>query len=265
MSVPPTWSSSIGAVFTKTNIAPGDTFSGLLKLKRIGGSAANTTLRVRADMTGASSPSLAEAIEITNMTLGAGPNLAPLWPAACQPLTLTTLNSCPNSPFLAPPSTDPGDTFSLTMKMPISKGNAYQGKNAGSVTLVFTLNDTTPDGTGRFVARNNVPSPFAPPDFTMTVKDAGGNTLVSGPGNDKSANGVPVNQALTVSITGATTSRGTSIHLVNVTCVSTKRPGFTLTPTGPTGPGGIVTPAQYVTSLVLDQETLTCTFNWVKN
>ena len=245
----PVWGSTIGSVFTKPNLAPGDTFSGSLKLKRIGGSVGNTTLRVRADMTGASIPSLASQLKVTSMKLGTA-ELASLWPAACQPLTLATLNSCATSPFLGPPDTV-GQVFTIALKFDPASGNSYQAKNAGSVTLVFTLNDTTPDGDGRFVINNNLPSGFSPGDFTLSVSGPNG---VSGPGATKSVNKMPVNQQFTVSVSPIQkTSGGKTIHVVNATCVSSAAAGTVTSP---------LTAGAFQTQLTVNGETKTCTFNW---
>ena len=129
---------------------------------------------------------------------------------------------------------------------------AYQKQTTGPVTFVFTLNDTTPDGDGRFVINNNLRSGFSPGDFTLTVSGPNG---VSGPGATKSVNKMPVNQPFTVSVSPITkTSGSNSSHVVNATCVSSAVPGtvtYTLVPAG-----------SFVTQLTANGETKTCTFNW---
>ena len=264
------WGTSVSDTWVITNMAPGDSVSGAVRLRGVDiTNPATTSLEVSATFPGGGALP-ADRLSITEMTLG-GVSLLDYWPFPCRQSTglpINRLGTCFGAPVLPVPPGGDGAEFRMTIRFDPGAGNEYQGLELPAVTFVFTLNDSTPDpaptsipatpgaasptpqpspvvlpgGVGQVIVRHAPAPPLQASAFSLSVSGLGG---VSGPGPEQKTGAVELNVEHIVSVVGPATFGGRTVTVDSVGCTSDKR-GALLVPLARSFPVTLTEPGEVV-------------------
>ncbi len=271
------WGTSVDNTWVITNLAPGGSVSGAVRLRSVDLPNPSTTSLELAATFSSGDALLADRLFITEMTLG-GVSLLDYWPFPCLQaagLPVSQLGTCFGAQVLPVPPGGDGAEFRMTIRFDPGVGNEYQGLELPAVTFVFTLNDTSPDptptatatpvtpspapsptpqplptvlpgGVGQVIVRHSPPPPLEANAFTLSVSGQGG---VSGPGPEQKTGALELNVEHIVSLVGPEMFDGLIVSIDAVACVSDKR-----------GPVSVPVARSFPLTLTEPGEVVTCTF-----